>query len=118
MATPNSRVIVLSGQSLFAEGMAARLSQQLGHQRLMIINAREPEALQRVIAADPAVVILDAADQDIARLCPLSNLLNALPAVKIVRLHVQNDQIQVVTSHRRSAGQVQDLVALIQSEAE
>jgi DNA-binding NarL/FixJ family response regulator len=102
---------------LFAEGMAARLSQLLS-QPLTVVDARSPQALQQVIARRPAVVILDAADEDVDRLCPLSGLLNALPAVKIVRLHVQDDQIQVITSQRHTPGRVQDLVTLIQSEAE
>jgi DNA-binding NarL/FixJ family response regulator len=113
-----ARVIVLSGQSLFAEGIAARLSEQLGQQQLVTIDAREPGAVQRVIQANPAAVILDATDEDVARTCPLSTLLDALPALKIVRLNPENDQIQVVTSQRRQAWKVQDLVELIKPEEE
>ena len=107
------RVIVLSGQSLFAEGIAARLSAQLG-QQLVTINVREPAALQRVIQANPVAVILDATDGDVARACPLSGLLDALPGLKIIRLNSENDQIQVVSSQQRQAWQMQDLVKFIE----
>ncbi len=84
----------------------------------MTVNVREPGALQHVVDADPAVVILDSTDEDVAQLCPLSALLNALPAIKVVRLNPENDQIQVVTSQRLRAGQIHDLVELIKPEAE
>ncbi len=118
MSSPKARVIVLSGRSLFAEGIAARLGQQLGQQELMTVNVHEAGALQQVIEANPAVVILDGTDEDVARLCPLGALLSALPALKVIRLNPDNDQIQVVTSQRRQAWQVHDLVELIKPEAE
>jgi predicted component of type VI protein secretion system len=108
----------LSGLSLFAEGIAARLGQQLGQQELMTINVREAGALQHLIEADPSVVILDSTDEDVAQLCPLGALLNALPALRVVRLNPENDQIQVVSSQSRQAWQVHDLVELIKPEAE
>lgn len=79
----------------------------------MTINVRDRGSLQAVIEADPAVVILDSTDEDVAQLCPLGALLNALPTLKVVRLNPENDQVQVVTSQWRQAGQVHDLVELI-----
>ncbi|MEP7356108.1 MAG: hypothetical protein ABI847_02575 [Anaerolineales bacterium] len=116
MISPRARLVVLSGKSLFAEGIATRLSQQLGEHQLVIIDARESGALQRVLAAEPTAVILDASDAEVAGMCPINALLNVMPALKIVRLHLQNDDIQVVTSQRHPAAQVQDLVALIRQE--
>jgi DNA-binding NarL/FixJ family response regulator len=110
---PIEHVIVLSGRSLFAEGVAARLGQQLGPQALVTINVHDTNALQQVIEAEPALVILDSTDEDVAQLCPLGALLNALPALKVVRLNPENDHIQVVTSQWRQAWQVRDLVELI-----
>jgi len=115
VTTSQARVIVLSGQTLFAEGIAARLSLQLGEQNLLRIDARQPGAMQRIIDAHPAAVILDATDENVAKTCPIGVLLSALPALKIIRLNPLNDHIQVVTSHQRQGGQVQDIVDLIVS---
>ncbi len=112
------RVIVLSGHSLLAEGIAARLGQQLSQQELMTVDANEPGALQHVIQANPAAIILDATDEDVTRTCPLDALLSALPALKIFRLDPQTERIQVVTSQQRQAWEVRDLVEMIQSEVE
>ncbi len=118
MSGSKTRVIVLSGKSLFAEGVAARLGQQLGQQELKTVNVHDADALQQVIETEPAVVILDGTDEDVARLCPLGTLLTALPALKVLRLNPETDQIQVVTSQRRQAWQVHDLLELIKPEAE
>jgi hypothetical protein len=110
-----AQFVVFSSRSLFAEGMAARLRQHLGEHDLVQIDARQPNALQQVIAAEPVAVILDASDEEVNQLAPLSVLLNALPALHIVRLDPQRDEIQVVTSKRREAGQAQDLIDILKS---
>jgi hypothetical protein len=96
--------------------MAARLRQQLGEQQLLLVDASQPDALRTVIAAEPEAVILDAGDEDVSRLAPLSVLFSALPAVRIVRLDTQREEIQLVTSQRREAGQASDLIDILKSK--
>ena len=112
-----AKIVVLSSRSLFAEGVAARLRQFLGETEPSLIDARQPNALQDVIAAAPTAVILDAGDEEISRLAPLSVLLTALPALRIIRLDVQREEIQVITSQRREIAQARDLIDILDTQA-
>jgi hypothetical protein len=96
--------------------MATRLRQYLGEHELLLLDARQPDALQTVIAAQPQAVILDAGDEEVTRLAPLGVLLSALPGLRILRLDAQRDEIQVVTSQRREAGQASDLIDILKSK--
>lgn len=110
-----SRVAILSSQSLFTEGVVARLRQQLESQSLVVVDARHQGALQEVIAAHPAAVIVDMSDPVTEQICQLGQLLEALPMVTVIRLNPQHDQVQVVTSAQRTMSQVQDLIDVIKT---
>jgi len=110
-----SQVVILSSQSIFAEGVAARLKQSLDGQSLVIIDTREPDALRRVIAAHPTAVILDVSDSETEQSCSLGTLLDALPALTLIRLDPAQDHVQVVISEQRTVHQVQDLMQVIKA---
>ena len=55
-------VVILSGQSLFAEGIASRLRQYPHLVQLEIVDPRRPDAMAQITAAQPSAVILDVAD--------------------------------------------------------
>lgn len=107
------RVAVLSSQSIFAEGVVASLRQQLGEQSLFIVDARQADPLQQVLAMRPNGVILDATDALIAEQCPLDGLLDALPSLTVIRLDPQKDRFQVVMSEQHCGGQLSDLIDVI-----
>ncbi len=114
-----TRVVILSGQSLFAEGVASRLRQHLDKLELVTIDSRKSDALQQVLDARPSTVILDAADVvDLTQDCPLADLLRELPSFKIIRLDSQQQEIRIVTSEQRLAGEVKDLIELIEPSEE
>jgi hypothetical protein len=110
---PRTHVVILSGRSIFAEGVASRLRQNLDELEIDVVDIREPDALDRTIAARPATVILDATDADAANGDWLGGLLNALPMVQLVRVDPLQDRIQVVTSEQRPMGQVDELIDVI-----
>lgn len=109
--------VILSSQSLFAEGMATRLSQMLGADELLTIDAHQPHALEAVIAAQPAAVLLDAGDEVVNRLRPLSVLLTALPTLRIIQFDPRGHQVQVITSACHRVDQAQDLITLLKAAA-
>ncbi len=109
-----TRVVILSGHSLFAEGVANRLRQYLQQVELEIVDPRQPDVMLQVAAARPSIVILDMTDTVVTRFCSLSKLLRSLPALKVIRLDPQQEQIQIVTSEQRSAVEVHDLVEVIE----
>jgi hypothetical protein len=70
--------------------------------------------MAQIIALQPSTVILDVTNSEITQLCSLSKLLASLARLKIIRLDLQQKQIQVVTSEQRPAADVHDLVEVIE----
>ncbi len=112
-----TRVIILSGYSLFAEGVASRLQQYLQLVEFEVLDPRQPDAMAQIAAARPAVVILDSADTGVAQFCSLSSLLLEFPKLRIICLDSQHEQIQVVTSVQHPMANVRDLVGMIDQPA-
>jgi len=108
-----TRVAVLSTRSLFAEGIASQLRRHLDTIDLRSVDCQQRDAMAQIAAFQPAVVIVDASDPDIDARCPLSDLLQTFPSLKVIRVDPQDQQVQVLTSERRTAGTVDDLVGLI-----
>jgi len=107
-------VVILSGRSLFAEGIARRLGQYLDFVQLEIVDPRRQDVMAWLQASQPSVVILDATDAEVTQLCPLTRLLLSIPQLRVICLDPQRDEIQVVTGETRKAVEVRDLVAVIE----
>jgi len=109
------RVVILSGHSLFAEGVASQLRQHPQELELEfeIVDIRQSDVLAQIVAARPYAVILDTTDSEVARLGLMSRLPLELPDLKIVCLDSQQKHIQVVTSEQLPADQVRDLLDVI-----
>ena len=106
-------VVILSGQLLFAEGVASRILEYLQNVELEIVDPRQPDAMAQIVNARPTVVLLDDSDHEVTRLFSLSKLLRSFPGLKVIRLDLQQGQIQVVTSEQRPAVEVRDLIEAI-----
>jgi DNA-binding NarL/FixJ family response regulator len=107
------RVVILSDQSLFTEGIASRLRDHMDQLEMVVIDPRGTDVIEQMALFQPSSVIMDASDSEVTNLCPLNDILMAVPEVKVLRLDPQQDQIQVVTSEQKVAGKVQDLVDVI-----
>jgi DNA-binding NarL/FixJ family response regulator len=112
-----THVVILSSQSLFAEGIASRLLQYLQLVELEIIAPWHLDAMSRIIAARPSVVILDDTAPGIAQYCSLDKLLRLLPKLKVILLDLQQEQIQVVDSEQCLATGLSDLAKMIHESA-
>jgi len=109
-----TRIVILSGQSLFAEGIASRLRQYLQLVKLEIVNPQGPDPMGQIAAARPSIAILDVTDSGVTQSHSLSKLLLSFPELKIICLDPQQEQIQVVTSEQRAVVEVRDLVEVIE----
>jgi DNA-binding NarL/FixJ family response regulator len=107
-------VVILSGHSLFAEGVASRLKKHLDRLDLQVVDIDAQDVISKIVGLNPATVILDATDAESNSVVPLSELLKALPGVSIICLDPQQSQVQVVTSEERILGEVKDLIEVIQ----
>ncbi len=108
-----ARVVILSSKSLFAEGVASLLREQLDQIELEVISPRESDVFDQINSTAPTALILDTTDLEVDQYCPLTTLLEKLPTVKIVRLDPRFEKIQVVTSEQKLAGEVSDLIDVI-----
>ncbi len=108
-----THVVILSNQSLFAEGIASRLRQYLQLVKLEIIDPWQLDNMSQIVAAQPSVVILDDTDPRIAQYCSLDKLLRLLPKLKVIILNLQQEHIQVLDSEQRRVTKVHDLAKMI-----
>ena len=106
-------VVVLKGQSLFAEGTACRLKEFPGQVDLQIMDPKDPEVIDRITALKPAAIILDTTDEETIDLCPLVKLFLEIGELKIIQLDSQNKQLQVLSSAQKPATEFQDLLHVI-----
>ena len=110
-----TRVIILSGRSLLAEGVASRLRQHPQRVNLEVMDARLPDAVSRIVSAQPSAVILESSDAEIGPLCLLSRLQLAFPGLTVIYLDRELDRIHLMTSEQLPAKQVSDLLEVIES---
>jgi len=78
------------------------------------MNPKHSDTITKLIASQPAFIILDVTDPDVQRRYHLSELLLQLPMTKIIRLDSQQNQLQIVTGEQYPAVEVQDLVEVIE----
>ena len=109
-----ARIVILSGQSLFAEGVANGLRQYLQLAEIEIVDPRQPDAMAQIATAQPSAVILDGNAAGETRSCSLSGLLLAFPELKLIFLNSREDQAQVVTSERHLTARIRDLAQVIE----
>jgi acyl-CoA synthetase (AMP-forming)/AMP-acid ligase II len=110
-------VVILSGHSLFAEGVASRLRQHLQRVELKVVDPRQTDAMAQIVAARPSTVILDVFDPEATQIFSLSKLLLLFPALKVIRLDSQQQKIQVVTSEQRWVDEIGELIDMIEQSA-
>ena len=79
-----------------------------------IVDSRQPEALARIAAAQPSVVILDYTDLETAGSCSLGTLLLSLPRVTAICLDPQGDRVHVVTSDLHTVVKGSELADVVQ----
>lgn len=107
------RVIVFSSHSIYAEGVVSRLRQHPFGGEIHFIDAQDNDYIQKVLDLQPLVVILDAIQGNEIDSCLFCTLLSAFPELTIIRLKVQEKDVQVVKSSQCMIESVQDLIDLI-----
>ena len=108
----SARVVILRGGSLFTEGVTRRLQDHLGKFDLQIVDARQCDAIDQIVAAHPTAVILDNTDPGVGE-GSIRRLLGALPCLKVVCLNPARVQVQVIQWEQQQASEVRDLVRFL-----
>jgi DNA-binding NarL/FixJ family response regulator len=110
----NIHVIILTTHSLFAEGVACRLKNFSERVQITVVDPRQPDVIDHIMKTEPEALILDVHDAQADHVCSMITNLSKLSRLKIIRLDAQHDQIQVITSRKFLAGEVQDLIDIIE----
>lgn len=105
--------MVLTAHSMFTEGVATRLRQHLDQIDLFVVDSGEPDCLTKVKQARPTVILLEANDENTERFCPLGEILEAGPDVRVIRLDPDLDRIHVVTSQVHTVNAPTDLISML-----
>ena len=110
---PKPVVVVLSTRTLYVEGVLRRLQEQSEQIDTRVVDARQPDALGTIAAANPSAIIFDTSDEHSNLHCPLNEILRLVPEAKIISLDPGEGGFQVVTSQQHAGGDVQDLLEVI-----
>lgn len=106
----SSRIAVLSGHSLFVEGIISRLRQHPRQLEVHHIDPEMPDYVDKISQIQPTAVVIDAADENKNQCCFLCELLLEFPSSTIVRLAADQRDVQVIKSATQRFEDVQDLI--------
>jgi len=109
----SSKIVVLSGHSLFAEGIASSLRQKTTDLTIEVMDAREPDILFQIQKHQPDTVIFDGGDATLRTNCPLDAILWAVPNLHIFQLDPDSELIQIVTGQYHPVASVADIIEAI-----
>ena len=107
-----TRVVILSGHSLFAEGIASRL-QHVERVEVVFVDPEQEAYLDQIAEIQPSTVFIDALDDKTTQCCLLCELLIAFPDITLVRLTVDQKDVQVIASQKQCFEEVQDLIEIL-----
>ena len=106
-------VVILSCQSLLAAGTASRLREKWDSFEITVIDIHDPAKLEKIVALHPRAVIMDSSSTCADSECTAIALLQQIPDLKLIRLDVEKDNIQVVSSVIHHAHTFDDLIDVI-----
>ena len=112
----DSSVIVFSSRTIYTEGIANRLREHKFKSEIQFINMEDDDFILKVVQANPSIIIIDSTENDNPQCCLLCEILEVLPAINIIRLKIQNKDVQVIRSSPFELGNVQDMIDLIGSK--
>lgn len=110
------RVIVLSNQNIFSEGVVSRLRQHALVDEVHFFDSEDDNSIQKVFELAPSVIIVDSSAEGDPKCSLVSELLNFFPSITILRLRLQEKDVQVITSSPKTVMNVQDLIDLVWRE--
>jgi hypothetical protein len=109
------KIVVLTGNSLMAQGMVSRLREYSRLIELLEVDLTAPNSLRKVSEFQPEIIIFDESAFTDSLQPLLVNLLNTIPDAMLVELRMENPNVQVIQSVRFTASSADELVQLFKS---
>ena len=111
------RIVVLAHKSLFADGIVSQLRARASQVEVEKVDAGSENALERVRALQPQVILLDVNDADVFRRCPVPEILQATPGARVIQLDPNSDDILIYRAHSQRARGISELVDVMEKIA-
>lgn len=106
-------VVILSEHSLFTQGVATRIQQFPDQVQIHFINPHDADSLEQIADIDPAAIIISSREGGSNKNCLLCDLISYFPMVRVIRLAVDQNPVQIITSEHSQLDEVRDLLALL-----
>lgn len=110
----NSRIAILTGHSLLADGIISRLREYPETLELRVFDNKEPNVMTDIETFHPLAVILEESESQQFESCSLKQILNILPSPVVIYLRLGQPRIQIIQSEQCPANGVRELVDIIQ----
>jgi len=108
-----NKVIILAGQSLIANGVTNRFHQLKTHFDFDVVDLDESDALEKLIQAEPSVIVMDIDDPKVSAELPIQTLMDMFPTLKIVCLSPESSQTRVIQWAFQPINQITDLINVL-----
>ena len=108
-----SKIAILTGHSLLADGLVSRLRDYPEAAELKVFDGRELDILNQLIAFKPSVLILEEEETQSNNACSLKKILALLPNLLVIYLHLGRPEVQVIQSEQCPANGVKELLEII-----
>jgi hypothetical protein len=110
----HSRIAILTGHSLLADGIISRLNEYPDAIDLQIFDKNKPNMLADIKKFQPVVVILEEYGSHDLESYSLKQILNISPSLVIIYLRHGQSKVQILQSGQVPANRVRELLDIIQ----
>lgn len=114
MDSSMKKVVILTDYSLLAQGIASRLRQSSHSLDVELVDFRRPDVLNEVVRLMPQVVIFASREVENSNICPLRELFDSLPNLLVIKVSLDDSNIQLIQSGQYRAADFSDLVHLLE----
>ena len=114
----HDRVLILSGHTLFTEGLISRLKKYCDLFDFQVVDSRRPDVVDQIIALRPSVVIMDGSSPEIQITTLLMDLISSIPALQVINLDSQSARVRVIRWGSKTVSGVEELLEEIKTYEE
>ena len=107
-------IAILSDQSLLTQGIISRLHNSAPTLNVKMVELGQPAVVEKLLAIQPDVVILESKELSNNSFCPLNHLFAALPHLVVMEVNIVSSVIQIIRSNQYAASGIGDMLTMLQ----
>ncbi len=114
MIVDTSRVFIIYSHALFAQGVSSLLHREPGLE-VVGMDADWREAMKRIGALRPDVVVIDGDTSSVEMLQALGQVLTSIPRTKVISISLASNNASVYRVQQMAIRQTEDLIQAIRT---